>query len=148
MFKYLDFFTCLLLPSFSSFAYGFALDLVAFCSLAGTPAQVVWVLHPFLTLCINKASGTTWKTHLFEILALPNLPSRHISAARALTTSSPPSKAQWPAEERSGDLEGSCLTCRDTRCLQQADLSHLAMKHCLYVDCTAACSKKQLSSQG
>ncbi|KAI1235879.1 hypothetical protein IHE44_0001970 [Lamprotornis superbus] len=33
-----------------------------------------------------------------------------------------------------GDLEGSCLTCRDTRCLQQADLSHLAMKHCLNVD--------------
>lgn len=29
MFKYLDFFTCLLLPSFSSFAFGFALDLVA-----------------------------------------------------------------------------------------------------------------------
>lgn len=29
VFKYLDFFTCLLLPSFSSFAYGFVLDLVA-----------------------------------------------------------------------------------------------------------------------
>lgn len=88
-----------------------------------------------------------WKTHLLEILALPNLPSRHISAARALTTSSPPSEAQWSAEERSGDLEGSCLTRRDTRCLQQADLSHLAMKHCLNVDCTASCSKKQLSSR-
>lgn len=115
---------------------------------AGTPAQVVRVLHPFLTLCINKASGTTWKIHFLEILALPNLPSRHISAARALTISSPPSKAQRSAEERSGDLEGSCLTRRDTRCLQQADLSHLAMKLCLNVDCTASCSKKQLSSQG
>lgn len=51
MFKYLDFFTCLLLPSFSSFADGFALDLVVLIgALAGTPAQVVLVLHPFLTV--------------------------------------------------------------------------------------------------
>lgn len=42
-----------------------------------------------------------WKIHFLEILALPNLPSRLTSAARALATSSPPSKAQWSAEERS-----------------------------------------------
>lgn len=147
MFKYLAFFTCLLLPSLSSFACGFALDLVACwspgwdpCSGCSGPASLsdcALTRHPaphgkFISL-------KSWHFLTFLVGS---------SQQKELSPSPPLRPKHNGLQKRSGDLEGSCLTCGDARCLQQADLSHLAMKHCLNVDCEASCSKKQLLSQG
>lgn len=118
---------CLQLPSFSSSAYGFALDVTSVSELLQEPLpRSLSSCIPFLPCALTKQapcgkSITVKSWHFLTSIAGTSHQQELSPPPRLRPKHSGPQK-RW------GEPEWSCLTCRDTRRLRQSDLSHLATK--------------------